>query len=207
MKSSDFAEVDFHSLFSPCFLLGLAHEVIDVSSDSDGLENDSDRELINTLLERHRNRIQASTSISTRMSATSPTSDDSNAKRDYEYADNKFITEPKISFTPSTESKAEPQMGQEAEPTFNSGAEALTSARSDDDLFDKGLLCPTPITSVASLVSTSSSAISITSLPTCCSIVQKATRLRIQRRSILSILLCPLCHLQGRASVPAPPVP
>lgn len=76
------------------------------------------------------------------MSATSPTSDDLNAERDYEYVDDEFATDPEISFTPSTESDAEPQMGQEAEARFTSGAEASTSAHSDNDLFDKGLLCP-----------------------------------------------------------------
>lgn len=58
------------------------------------------------------------------MSATSPASDDLNSKRDFEYADDEFLIEPEISFSPSTESKAEPQRGHEAEGRFTSGAEA-----------------------------------------------------------------------------------
>lgn len=76
------------------------------------------------------------------MSTTSPASDDSNAEQDFEYADDEFLTEPDIDFSPSTESKAKPQRGHQAEARFTSGAEASTSAQSDDDLFDKGLLCP-----------------------------------------------------------------
>lgn len=76
------------------------------------------------------------------MSVTSPASDDLNAERDYEYADDEFLTKPEISFSPSTESEAVPQRGHKAESRFTSGAEALTSAWSDDDLFDKGQLCP-----------------------------------------------------------------
>lgn len=69
-------------------------------------------------------------------------SDDSNAERDYEYAADDFLTELEINFTPETESDTEPRMGYEAESRFGSGAEASTSAPSDADLFDKGLLCP-----------------------------------------------------------------
>lgn len=73
---------------------------------------------------------------------TSPASDDSNAEQNYEYADDEFMTEPEISSTLSTEFEAEPYRGKEAKTRFTSGAEALTSARSDDNLFNKGLLCP-----------------------------------------------------------------
>lgn len=75
------------------------------------------------------------------MSATSPASDDSNAERDYEYAGEEYLTEPQIVFTPEIKSEAEPRMGQEAESRFMSRAETSTSALSDADLFDKGLLC------------------------------------------------------------------
>lgn len=73
---------------------------------------------------------------------TSPASDDSNAERDYEYAEDDFLIDPKIKFTLETESDSEPPMGHEAESRFASGAEASMLAPSDADLFDKGLLCP-----------------------------------------------------------------
>ncbi|KAI8558877.1 hypothetical protein RHMOL_Rhmol04G0130300 [Rhododendron molle] len=77
------------------------------------------------------------------MSATSPASGDSNAERDFEYAaDDDYITEPEINFTPEIESDAEPRMGHEAQSRFTTRAEASTSASSDADLFDNGLLCP-----------------------------------------------------------------
>lgn len=46
-------------------LLGLTHEVIDVSSNSDRSETESDRQLIRTLLEDRRNRGRAAESVST----------------------------------------------------------------------------------------------------------------------------------------------
>lgn len=100
------------------------------------------------------------------MSATSPAIDDSNTERDYEYADDEFLTESEIFFSSSTES--EPQRGQEAKARFTFGAEASTSAQSDDDLFDKGLLCPHShfFSGVVSLGSTRSSVVGTTSLPT-----------------------------------------
>jgi hypothetical protein len=76
------------------------------------------------------------------MSATSPTSEDSNAERDHEYAPGEFNTEPEITYTAETESEPEPRVGNEAESRFSSGAEASSSSQKDDDLFDKGRLCP-----------------------------------------------------------------
>lgn len=94
-----------------CSLLGLAHEVIDVSSDSEHSKTESKRQLIRTLLEERRNSNRASASTSTRMSATSPVSDDSNAEKDFEYADDEFLTEPEIEFSLEAESEAEPRRG------------------------------------------------------------------------------------------------
>ncbi|KAI8560817.1 hypothetical protein RHMOL_Rhmol04G0285500 [Rhododendron molle] len=79
-------------------------------------------------------------------------SSDSNAERDHEY-DGGFNTEPEISFTSSTHSDTEHELGPEAESRFRSGAEAQTSSRSmpseapsEDrevaDLYERGQVCP-----------------------------------------------------------------
>ncbi|KAI8560437.1 hypothetical protein RHMOL_Rhmol04G0255100 [Rhododendron molle] len=82
------------------------------------------------------------------MSTTSPASGDSNPEKDFEYAaDDDYNTEPEIIVTRETESEAEPRMGQEAESRFTSGAEASTSAPSDDDLLIRASCAPMPITS------------------------------------------------------------
>lgn len=105
----------FKLLILSLFFLGLAHEVIDISSDSADSDTESEHRLLRTLLERRRERNRPAESFSSRMSATSPASDDSNAERDYEYAAAGYITEPEIVFTPETESEDEPRMGHEAE--------------------------------------------------------------------------------------------
>lgn len=159
------------------FFLGLAYEVINISSGSGSgdSETESDRQLIrtllerrrqsDTLLERRRNLGQESQSVSTRMSATSAMSDDSNAERDHEYdaeasdaeasyaeaslaeASDNFKTEAEIVFTPETESDPEPRIGNEAvsrgtASRFESGAQASTSAPSNKDILDNGVVCP-----------------------------------------------------------------
>ncbi|KAI8527607.1 hypothetical protein RHMOL_Rhmol12G0088500 [Rhododendron molle] len=124
------------------FFLGLAHEVMDVSSDSDHSETEFERQLINQLIAQRRAQRRAEESVSTRMSATSAVSNDSNAEKDFEYDAEGYATEPEINFLVETESESEPQMGHEAQSRFTSEAEASTSALKDDDLFDKGLLCP-----------------------------------------------------------------
>ncbi|KAI8550165.1 hypothetical protein RHMOL_Rhmol06G0083800 [Rhododendron molle] len=121
---------------------GLAHEIIDVSSDSNRSETESERQLIDQLIAQRRAQRCAEEFVSTRMSATSSVSNDSNAERDVEYDAEGFATEPEIDFSQETESEAEPQLGHEAESRYASAAETSSSAPSDADLFDKGLLCP-----------------------------------------------------------------
>lgn len=49
------------------------------------------------------------------MSVASNMSKDSNAERDFEYGDGEFLTDPEISFTPSTPFEANPQRGMESQ--------------------------------------------------------------------------------------------
>lgn len=98
--------------------------MIVISSDSEGSGDDSGELIIREYLERHRSRCQTS-SIASNMTFDT---NDSNAERVYEYGADRFNTEPEISFTPSTHSKAEPQLGSEAESRFHSNAESTSSA-------------------------------------------------------------------------------
>ncbi|KAI8530297.1 hypothetical protein RHMOL_Rhmol11G0045600 [Rhododendron molle] len=99
---------------------GLAHPIIVISSDSESLGDDSADLCIRKYLERRRSRCQTSSTASNMSD-----SGDSIAERDYEYG-RSFATEPEISFTPSTHSDAEPELGPEAESRFNVQAEATT---------------------------------------------------------------------------------
>ncbi|KAI8530178.1 hypothetical protein RHMOL_Rhmol11G0035600 [Rhododendron molle] len=134
-------------LSSPNFNAGLAHPVIVISSNSKSSGDDSRDLFIREYLERRRSRRQTS-SIASNMSDSS----DSNAERDYEY-NGGFNTEPKMSFTPSTHSDAEPQLGPKVESRFHTQVEATTSARSGHsetpsenrevtDLYETGQVCP-----------------------------------------------------------------
>ncbi|KAI8559770.1 hypothetical protein RHMOL_Rhmol04G0199900 [Rhododendron molle] len=127
-------------------LLGLAHQVIEISSNSESSGDASEELFIREYLERRRSRRQTS-SIASNMSDGS----DSNAERDYEYGDG-FNTEPEISFSQSTHFDTEHELGPEAESRFNSQAEVTTSRsapseapfedREIADLFEKGQVCP-----------------------------------------------------------------
>ncbi|KAI8555364.1 hypothetical protein RHMOL_Rhmol05G0169200 [Rhododendron molle] len=125
---------------------GLAHPIIVISSDSESSGGNSGDLFIREYLER-RSRRQAS-SIASNMSGSSG----SNAERDHEY-DGSFNTEPDITFTPSTNSDAEHELGPEAESKFRPQAEATTSTgpkpsdtssenREVADLYERGQVCP-----------------------------------------------------------------
>ncbi|KAI8550430.1 hypothetical protein RHMOL_Rhmol06G0106100 [Rhododendron molle] len=89
-------------------LLGLAHPVIVISSDSESSGDEFGDSIIREWLDRRRSQHQDSSIASNMFSDSS----DSNVERDYECGADGFNTEPKTSFTPSIHSEAELSRGQ-----------------------------------------------------------------------------------------------